>query len=144
MTTRRENILKVMECFKRKPSCIKISFSNLAELIVGSRYVSNIKFSYQLFISDPSKWRPKCFFARSDVLVFEDLNLLGYSQLKHRTEFQTAHIQCALSTLAKMHAASITYDLSIHPSSIGVAFEDVLFETSIGLNNTWFLVGLEV
>lgn len=42
---------------------------------------------------------------RSDLLVFEDLNLLGYTHLEHRTALQIAHIECALTSIAKMHAA---------------------------------------
>lgn len=90
-----------------------------------------------------SKWRAKCFLVRSDLLVFEDLNLLGYKHLEHRTDFQIAHIECALNSISKMHASGIAYETR-EATIIGSKFENVLFETSIGLTNIWYLVGLEV
>lgn len=78
-------------------------------------------------------------------MVLEDLNLLGYNHLKHRTALQVPHIECALNAIAKLHAASIAYDVdTIKPSSIGSEFRDILIETSVGLDNVWHLVGLEV
>lgn len=96
-------------------------------------------------ISVSSKWRPECFLVRSDLFVFEDLNLLGYTHLQHRTELQIPHIECALRAIAKLHAASIVYDVNvIKPHTIGSEFEDILIETSVGAKNVWHLVGLEV
>lgn len=95
-------------------------------------------------ISVTSKWRPECYFVRSDLFVFEDLNLLGYHHLKHRTALQNPHIECALNTIAKLHAASISHDVDGIPRTIGSQFDDILIETSIGVNNIWHLVGLEV
>lgn len=63
--------------------------------------------------------------------------------MEHRTALQTAHIECALNSLAKMHAAGIAYEIT-EATIIGSEFKDVLFETSIGLNNAWHLVGVEV
>lgn len=80
---------------------------------------------------------------RSDLLVFEDLNVLGYSHLKHRTALQIEHIECALNSIAKMHASGIAYETT-NATVIGSEFRGALFETSIGLTNTWYLVGLEV
>ncbi|KAG4070806.1 hypothetical protein HA402_011032 [Bradysia odoriphaga] len=89
-----------------------------------------------------AKWRPECFLARSDLLVFEDLNFLGYSHLEHRTALQSPHIECTLNSLAKMHAAGIAYETR-EATNIGSKFKDALFEPSIGLTNTWHLVGLQ-
>lgn len=80
---------------------------------------------------------------RSDVLVLEDLNHLGFSSLKPRTALQIPHIECALRSLAKMHAAGIAYEAR-EKTDIGSQFKDFLFETSIGLKNDWHRVGLEV
>lgn len=81
--------------------------------------------------------------ARPDLLVFEDLNHLGYLTLKHRTALQIEHIECTLDSVAKMHAAGIAYEAR-ESTSIGKKFDEVLFDPSIGLSNDWHLVGLKV
>lgn len=90
-----------------------------------------------------TKWRPECFLARSDMLVFEDLSRLGYCHLEPRTTLQIPHIECVLNSTAKMHAAGIAYEAR-ETTVIGSKFKDSLFETSVGLTNTWHLVGLQV
>ncbi len=104
--------------------------------------VSN-KYQKEFYFIASSKWRPECYLARPDLLVFEDLNLLGYNHLKHRTALQSEHIECALRSIAKMHAAGIAYEIR-EATTIGSKFHDVLFDPSIGLTNTWHLVGLKV
>lgn len=76
-------------------------------------------------------------------MVFEDLNLVGYSHLEHRSILQIATVECALSSVAKMHASGIAYEIR-EKTNIGNEFKDALFEPSIGLQNEWYLTGLEV
>uniref|UniRef100_A0A1I8PWT3 CHK kinase-like domain-containing protein n=1 Tax=Stomoxys calcitrans TaxID=35570 RepID=A0A1I8PWT3_STOCA len=55
---------------------------------------------------------PKCYYADNNLLVFEDLQYRGYRMAAARDGLlDYKHLQCALKSLAAMHAASIVFEL---------------------------------
>lgn len=60
-------------------------------------------------------------------------------------DLSTNHIKLALRSLAAFHAANLVYErLELRPSgkSIGDMYEDVLFETTYGKDNSWCTTGI--
>lgn len=93
---------------------------------------------------ETSNWYPKCYLAREDLLVLEDLNLSGFKHLKHQTRLDKPLVECVLRSVAKMHADSIAYDLKIYPKTIGDIFGCYREEFGVGQDKKWFQMGLEV
>lgn len=89
-------------------------------------------------------WQPKCYLARNDLLVLEDLNLSGFKHLKHRTRFDRPIVECVLRSVAAMHADSIAYETKIHPKPISDALGCYVDEFAIAPDKQWFQMGLEV
>lgn len=97
------------------------------------------------FVStDTLHMQPKCFLAREDLLVLEDLNLSGFKHLVHRTRFDRPLVECVLRSVATLHADSIGYEKKIQPKTIGDAFGIYSEEFAISLDKQWFQMGLEV
>lgn len=53
---------------------------------------------------------PACYHARAPLLVFEDLAIRGYKNSPRRDMLDVKHCKVALKTLAKFHAATISYE----------------------------------
>ncbi|XP_061393320.1 uncharacterized protein LOC133328789 [Musca vetustissima] len=55
---------------------------------------------------------PKCYYADNNLLVFEELQQMGYKMAAGRDGIlDYEHLQCAVKTLATMHAASIVFEV---------------------------------
>lgn len=92
-----------------------------------------------------TKWAPKCYLARDDLIVLEDLKVKSYQTLPIHVDPNINHIKIALRSLAAFHAASIIYErLELRPkgSTIGDTYSDCLFETSYGIDNPWCMTGI--
>lgn len=87
-------------------------------------------------------WRPNAYLFRDDLLVLEDLLIRGYKMLPFRFEFDRAHVEVTLRTLASYHCGSIVYE-SGGGKSIANDFGEILFETSVA-DIDWFHSGLKV
>lgn len=93
---------------------------------------------------ETTHWQPKCYLAREDLLVLEDLNLSGYKHLIHRTRFDRSLVECVLRSVATIHADSIAYETKIAPKNIGDVFGSYRDEFAVAPDKKWFQMGLEV
>lgn len=91
---------------------------------------------------ETTHWHPKCYLARQDLLVLEDLNLSGYKHLVHRTRFDRSLVECVLRSVAAIHADSIAYETKVHPKNIGDLFG--CYRHEFAVDKKWFQMGLEV
>ena len=90
-----------------------------------------------------SRWCPKIYLSRDDLLVQEDLSLKGYQILPFKHKFTQPQVEMTLKTLARFHCSSIVYEKRNEGKSIEDKFGETLFETSVA-NITWFHAGLKV
>lgn len=93
--------------------------------------------------SEDSHWHPKCFYARDDLIVLEDLTLKNYQLLPFKIEFNSEHIKVVLKALANMHAASINFENNIVKKPLNEMFSGMLFEVTVARRNNWFRAGLK-
>ncbi|XP_037031363.1 uncharacterized protein LOC119070925 isoform X2 [Bradysia coprophila] len=93
--------------------------------------------------TEATHWHPKCYLARKDLLVLENLNLSGFKHLTHRTRFDCPLVECVLRSVAAIHADSIAYEMKIHPRTIVDAFGEYREEFGIAPDKIWFQRGLE-
>uniref|UniRef100_A0A336K8G6 CSON000987 protein n=1 Tax=Culicoides sonorensis TaxID=179676 RepID=A0A336K8G6_CULSO len=89
------------------------------------------------------KWTPKCYFARNDILVMDDLSQENYHVMPLLQNFTKAHVQAVLKSLAILHANSFYLEKCVHKKPLDQIYDDCLFEVSVAKFNKWFLVGLE-
>lgn len=95
--------------------------------------------------ADSTYWHAKCYLARPDVLVLEDLTELGYSHLQYRNRFNTAMVECCLRNVAQLHADGIAYvETVLKNEKFEEKYANYLNEISIREDDEWFLCGLRV
>lgn len=88
-------------------------------------------------------WHPKCYLARQDLLVLEDLSVKGYDHVSIYHSYDVAHIKCALRSIAAMHACSLRYESS-GSGNIIEQFGTHLTESFFQKKNQWYYTGLKV
>ncbi|XP_059616912.1 uncharacterized protein LOC132261899 [Phlebotomus argentipes] len=92
-----------------------------------------------------SKWRPNCYLSRYDLLIMEELGHLGFGHVPDRMEFTRKHMQETLKCVARMHAASLEFEINhCENTRIDAIFGSLLFESQISGTNPWFKAGLNV
>lgn len=89
-----------------------------------------------------SHWLPKCYYARDDLLVLEDLSLNNHHLLPPDIEFSSDHIKIVLKSLANMHASSINFETNVIKKPLNETFGEMLFEVTVARRNNWFRAGL--
>lgn len=89
-----------------------------------------------------TKWTPKSYYTRDDVIVLDDLTTDNYQLMPSHDEFTKEHVQLVLKSLAIMHANSFYLEKEILKKSIDEVYNETLFEVSIDKSNIWFKVGL--
>ncbi|XP_062552923.1 uncharacterized protein LOC134218073 [Armigeres subalbatus] len=92
----------------------------------------------------PSKWRPNCYLTRNDLIVLEDLTWQqGFSMLDTRMALRQSHLHLVLDALSQMHGLSLNYEYNcVSGQRLDELHADVLFETSVIRDNSWFMAGL--
>lgn len=95
--------------------------------------------------ADGTSWCPAVYLHRPDLLVLENLSLKGYKILPYEQDFNQAHVEVLLESIASFHCSSIVYEQNHLGGieSIGDNFEKILFETSVD-DISWFHAGLKV
>ncbi|XP_058803291.1 uncharacterized protein LOC131671109 [Phymastichus coffea] len=91
---------------------------------------------------DVGRWLPKCFLAKRDTLVFENLTTKGYRTRPHMFDEETT--RSALRTVARLHASSILAETRLERSLYELypnAFVDMNF-TGHGKNESWYLAAV--
>lgn len=93
-----------------------------------------------------SKWRPNCYLTRDDLIVLEDLKWRqGFGMVHFQTSLKQPHLHLVLATVAQMHALSLNYEYNcVGGQRLDELYADVLFETSVTRDNSWFMAGLAV
>lgn len=115
----------------------------LSYKLINSR-ITRLK-SFFIFILVPWKWRPNCYLAHRDFLIFEDLNQQGYQHHINGEKFDLAHVQCVLKSLARMHASGLAYEINqLKDRTIQDEFGIHLTEISFIPENSWFTTSLDV
>lgn len=90
------------------------------------------------------KWRPECYYTRSDLIVLEELEK-GYRHLPFAGNYELPHCQEMLKALAKMHASSMNFEkVKLKGETMDKYFGHVLFNVALQEGNTWFNAGLEL
>nr|XP_029729192.1 uncharacterized protein LOC109429831 [Aedes albopictus] len=92
----------------------------------------------------PVKWRPNCYLTRADLIVLEDLKWQqGFSMIHFQTALEQSHLHLVLEAVAQMHALSLNYEYNcVSGQRLDDLYADVLFETSVIRDNSWFMAGL--
>lgn len=95
--------------------------------------------------SATTKLYAECYYARSDLLVLEDLSAahLGYRHLTSDEPYTHRHIKLFLTHLAQLHAGSIAWEEK-EGVNIGKQFEGSLFELMLIAENAWYVTGAKV
>ncbi|XP_063708210.1 uncharacterized protein LOC134836872 [Culicoides brevitarsis] len=89
-----------------------------------------------------SKWTPKPYYCRKDILVLEDLTLENFQLMPPRQQFTKSHVQLVLKCLATLHANSFYLEKSVLKKPLNEVHEDIFFEVSITETNEWFTCGV--
>lgn len=89
-----------------------------------------------------TKWAPKSYYTRNDILVLDDLSIENYHLMPTRHDFSKKHVQLVLKSLATMHANSVYLEKHILKKSIGDVYGEILFEVSVDESNVWFNKGI--
>ncbi|XP_067007875.2 uncharacterized protein [Anabrus simplex] len=111
-------------------------------VVATNAYVKEISIYTSIFeefrkyglIPQETPWAPKCFLTRSDLLVMEDLISAGFRMFNKFEYMDFPHCKIVLSTLARLHAASIIYEekeklRTGRNCSLNELFPVTLFET---------------
>lgn len=69
-------------------------------------------FFLQYLVIGTHDWHPKCYLARSDCLVLEDLKGRGFQNRPYGTLFDLEHMKCVMKLLAQVHANSFEFTLA--------------------------------
>jgi len=89
-------------------------------------------------------WCAKCYFARDDLFVMQNIEDLGYVSLPSGTRFLIEdQMRPIFKALATLHASSVAYERS-HRVTIGVQFRKWLDEKSIDADIPWWTTGVKV
>lgn len=72
-------------------------------------YPAYLKFLEEHNIEDGFRNVPKCYGAKSDIIVFENLKLKNFAMFDNKAVMDEAHIVLAMKTLAKLHAVSFAF-----------------------------------
>ncbi|XP_065075768.1 uncharacterized protein LOC135699431 [Ochlerotatus camptorhynchus] len=90
------------------------------------------------------RWHPACYYTRDDLIVMEDMTLRhGFRMVHFNNSLEQAHIYVALQAVARMHAASLNYEVNhLSGRRLDDVHSEVLFETTVSHQNSWFLAGL--
>lgn len=90
------------------------------------------------------KWRPNCYLTREDLIVLEDLKWQqGFSMIHFQTALEQSHLNLVLESVAQMHALSLNYEYNcVDGQRLDELYADVLFETTVIRDNSWFMAGL--
>lgn len=97
---------------------------------------------YGLLEQFSGEWKPRCYLARNDLIVLEDLSLKGFQTAPDRFEFNQAHVKLVLEVLASLHGSSMNFEVK-SGESIAEKYKNCLFEVSALRDNTWFVTGLK-
>ncbi|KAI9585503.1 hypothetical protein GQX74_001350 [Glossina fuscipes] len=77
---------------------------------------------------------PRCYYADKNMLIFEDLKHKNYRMdAKRDGLLDYQHLSCAIKSLAKMHAASLIYEIRMK-SKINALHPDAVVENAYPLN----------
>ncbi|KAH8271696.1 hypothetical protein KR044_001396 [Drosophila immigrans] len=88
-------------------------------------------------------WCAKCYFARSDLFVMQNIEDLGYESLPSSTRFLSEQqLRPLLKALATLHASSVAFEQR-HRCTIGVRFRESLLEKSIDADIPWWTTGIK-
>ncbi|XP_034473961.1 uncharacterized protein LOC117781326 [Drosophila innubila] len=88
-------------------------------------------------------WCAKCYFARDDLFVMQNIEDLGYVSLPSGTRFLTeVQMRPIFKALATLHASSVAFERS-HRVTIGVQFRKWLDEKSIDADIPWWTTGVK-
>lgn len=95
-------------------------------------------------MDDESKWHPKCYLFRDDILVLEDLTLQGYTHIHERDQFTDDQMKSSLIAIARMHSYSfgLAKKLEKNGETIEERFGGILHET-LTTSNPWVKSGME-
>jgi len=97
-----------------------------------------------IFILADHLWCAKCYFARDDLFVMQNIEDLGYVSLPSGTRFLTeVQLRPILKALATLHASSVAFERS-RRVTIGVKFREWLQEKSIDPDLSWWTIGVKV
>lgn len=95
---------------------------------------------------DDDPFTPRCFYAREDLLVMEDLSLEGFSPSAARDLMSYDDCVATLLSLARMHAASLAFE-EHHPERKTVldSWPDVFITETATLGDVedWLLTGVK-
>lgn len=117
----------------------------------GGMFAKEVQIYAELFSKWPQtgdhldplfKWRPECFFTRSDVMVLEEISK-DYRHIEYKGNFEMRHCQEMMKALAKMHASSLNFERETG-ERLSDSYGHLMFEVALQDGNTWFLAGLEL
>ncbi|XP_054743986.1 uncharacterized protein LOC129248459 [Anastrepha obliqua] len=87
-------------------------------------------------------WSPRCFFARNDLIVLEQLDPLNYKLCPESNEYLNDHYLCrVLRALAAQHAASLALEVK-EGICIGDIYPQLQQEITVSPQVPWYTVGL--
>ncbi|XP_066998233.1 uncharacterized protein [Anabrus simplex] len=92
-----------------------------------------------------ARWSCDCFLTRPDLIVLENISHQGFQLHDSLKCMDNAHITLVLSSLARLHAASLIFEE--RHSKIDDAFKEVMFEnlfsaTEGSSSYNWFMTGI--
>ncbi|XP_060656921.1 uncharacterized protein LOC132791840 [Drosophila nasuta] len=88
-------------------------------------------------------WCAKCYYARDDLFVMQNIEDLGYASLPSSTRFLSEQqLRPLLKALATLHASSVAYEQR-HRCTIGVQFRKWLQEKSMDPDIDWWTTGIK-
>ncbi|EDW03620.1 uncharacterized protein LOC6562176 [Drosophila grimshawi] len=85
-------------------------------------------------------WSPKSFYTRSDLIVLENMKLIGYCGAGN-TMLSMNQMHQLLRALAAFHAASLVYEQR-EGINIGKQFGEYLYEITVAPNIDWYTTGI--
>ncbi|XP_022224504.2 uncharacterized protein LOC111075492 [Drosophila obscura] len=86
------------------------------------------------------KWSPICYYTRPDLLVLEDIKLIGYRAVE-ASQLNENRLHQLMRSVAAFHAASLIYEHQTKVN-IGEAYGDQLLEVTVASEIAWFTTGL--
>lgn len=89
-------------------------------------------------------WHCKCYLAKEELLVFENLKLQGYSSVNENEKFTEDNLYQTLVSLASMHATSVIFE-EITGEPISKKYGQYLEEKNfLKESNGWWTAGINV
>ena len=79
-------------------------------------------------IQEEASWSCKCYLAKPDILVFENLMCQGFQHYECKPSIDYKHCALLAETLARFHAESVIFEEK-ESCTIADKYSDILFET---------------